>query len=153
MEWVGALKAIPADTPAEDRDSLRYSLSLDTHASSRGRVDRVLVHNLSATGLLIETALQLRFGDEIELELPRVDAQRAKVVWSSEGLHGCQFVTPLSDATVSASRLRSMPLWRSDDDVEDYREPGLSIRAKVGIVTGLAAVCWAAIIAAVLVVA
>lgn len=153
MEWVGALRTIPAD--GEERDSRRHSLSLGAQASSNGRVARVVVHNISATGLLIESPLKLNFGEEIEVELPRVEVQRASVVWFSEGFYGCQFTTPLSDATVSAARLRSMPLWHpqppeasADGDPEGQTaDPtALTLRQKAAVIVSLATACWGAII-------
>ena len=69
----------------------------------------VTVHNISATGLLLESRAPLTVGETIEVDLPENDAARAKVVWASEPMFGCQFETPLTPAALSAAQLRSTP--------------------------------------------
>ncbi len=155
MEWVGALKTEQA--MGNGRYTPRHSLSLVAQASSNGTDARVLIHNLSATGLLIESTLELALDEEIDVELPQSEIQHAKVVWQSDGFYGCQFTTSVSEAGISAARLRSMPLWQQQPAsplepvaVEDYapqlRDPSrLSIRRKLGIIAGLAGASWAVI--------
>jgi transcriptional regulator with XRE-family HTH domain len=74
-----------------------------------GEVTDVLVRNLSATGLLIETAAALQVGDEFEVDLPETPRAMAKVVWAGDSLFGCAFDRPLPDSAISAARLRSEP--------------------------------------------
>ena len=64
------------------------------------------VHNLSETGLLIETDVELSVGDSIEVGLPRAGLKSAKVVWTDDRLFGCSFAEEISTATVSAALLR-----------------------------------------------
>jgi DNA-binding transcriptional regulator YiaG len=86
----------------------RRALRLETHgyAASSGATS-VLVHNVSATGLLLESPVALDAGERIDIDLPHAGALPAKVVWTSGQLYGCQFDIPLSAATLSAAQLRS----------------------------------------------
>jgi transcriptional regulator with XRE-family HTH domain len=67
----------------------------------------VVIHNLSATGMLIETASELAIGQRILVALPEAPDQAATIVWRSEALAGCLFEQPLSRATLSAAQLRN----------------------------------------------
>lgn len=105
--------AIPAhfqetpETEGRPRDP-RRTLSLEVSgAMPSGAMADVLVHNISATGLLLESRVALDVGEKIEIDLPHAGATLAKVIWASEQLFGCQFHTPVSDATLSAAQLRS----------------------------------------------
>jgi transcriptional regulator with XRE-family HTH domain len=70
----------------------------------------VLIHNLSSTGLLLESASQLLVGDEIVVELPEAGTSTAKVVWASGQFFGCAFDQPLSAVALSAAQLRGEPV-------------------------------------------
>jgi transcriptional regulator with XRE-family HTH domain len=67
----------------------------------------VLVHNISATGLLLESEMPLGAGEKLEVVLPHVGACTASVVWDSGRLFGCRFEHPISPAALSAAQLRS----------------------------------------------
>src|SRR5690606_2697969 len=67
----------------------------------------MLVHNISETGLLLETQIDLAVGEKIDLALLRQQAATARVVWSSGALFGCRFDVPLSQSALSAARLQS----------------------------------------------
>src|SRR3546814_15903908 len=66
----------------------------------------VMIHNISATGLLIETGLTLGVGDRIEIGLPHAGATAIEVIWESGPLFGCRFGRPITPATPSAAQLR-----------------------------------------------
>lgn len=86
----------------------RRRLLLETQgALESGAATRVLVHNVSETGLLIETDTPLEIGDMIDVALPEAGSMRARVAWASDRLYGCAFEVPLSPATLSAAQLRS----------------------------------------------
>lgn len=86
----------------------RRRLRLETQgALASGAPAEVLVHNISETGLLLETPHELEIGETIEIDLPEAKAVRAQVVWASAQLYGCAFASPLSSATLSAAQLRS----------------------------------------------
>jgi transcriptional regulator with XRE-family HTH domain len=75
-------------------------------ALASGEATNVLVHNVSATGLLLESQVSLVKGDRIEIELPHAGATWSKIIWSSGAFYGCQFDTPISAAALSAAQLR-----------------------------------------------
>nr|NUR37125.1 PilZ domain-containing protein [Sphingomonas sp.] len=96
-------------TPAADRrSSARRQLRLDSSLKASG--DDVTIHDLSSTGMLIETAGALAPFDDLEIELPEAGTTHALVVWSSGAFYGCEFRDRLSQAVISASQLRSRPL-------------------------------------------
>ncbi|WP_443028828.1 PilZ domain-containing protein [Sphingopyxis sp. H053] len=67
----------------------------------------VQIHNISGTGLLLESDVKLATGDRIEIELPHAGDITAVVIWASGRLFGCQFEGPVSPATLSAVELKS----------------------------------------------
>ncbi|KHK93254.1 helix-turn-helix domain-containing protein [Novosphingobium malaysiense] len=86
----------------------RRRLLLETQgALESGVAAKVLVHNVSETGLLLETDNELEIGDTIDVALPEAGTMRAHVAWASDRLYGCAFEAPLSPATLSAAQLRS----------------------------------------------
>ena len=109
----------------------------------------VVIHNLSASGMLIETASELAVGQRIMVALPEAPDLAATVVWRSEALAGCRFDQPLSRSTLSAAQLRNPlpvdvdparragePEMLSDRLLRLRRERGLS-RAALSERTGL----------------
>ncbi len=89
--------------------SVRRQLRLQLHGTQAGGADvKVSVHNISATGLLLEGDAVLAVGDGIDIVLPHAGATRAKVIWASGTLYGCQFEAPISSATLSAAQLRAV---------------------------------------------
>jgi hypothetical protein len=126
-----------------------------------------LIHNLSRTGMLIETTDDLAVGETIQVELPHAGVLQAEVVWHSERLFGCQFHQAISKAAVSAALLRSPapvpgpaelpPLaeavapqdpspegWdRGDVDSAGVRR--LPARTRLMVIAGLSIACWAVV--------
>lgn len=97
--------------PAQvQRGSVRRRLRLDTvgKAAAKGSTP-VEIHDLSTSGMLIETSVELAAGEALEIELPRTGPQTAKVIWASGRFYGCRFAEPISPAAVSAALLRSRP--------------------------------------------
>lgn len=76
-------------------------------ALASGVETNVMVHNVSATGLLLESRCELAVGDRIEISLPYAGGTWARIIWSSGHLFGCQFDRSLSQAALSATLLRS----------------------------------------------
>lgn len=68
----------------------------------------VWVHNISASGLLIESDISLEIGQNIRLNMPEAGATDAHIVWGSENFYGCRFAQPLGRAALSAAKLRNM---------------------------------------------
>jgi transcriptional regulator with XRE-family HTH domain len=93
------------------RASARIRLNLDVAASARGEETRALIHDLSSSGVLIETDAALSLGSELIVALPEAGDVPAKVVWQSEKLFGCRFDRALGRAALGAAQLRN-PLPR-----------------------------------------
>lgn len=107
--------------PASDEriaERLRLNLTTDGMVESGSAVS-VLVHNLSATGMLIEMGLDLPLGQSVTVNLPENSAATATIVWRSNALYGCRFDHPLSQAVLSAAQLRN-PL------PSDFTSPALA---------------------------
>jgi transcriptional regulator with XRE-family HTH domain len=78
-------------------------------ASGSGTPMNVVVHDLSETGLLLQTSGQLSVGERIEVVLPHAGPTEANVVWASNEFFGCRFEKRISRATLSAAQLLSGP--------------------------------------------
>lgn len=90
----------------ERRSKQRRKLSLDSNIQT-GEI--VSIHDISATGMLIETDAELSGLDRLEINLPENGTTDAAVVWNSGRFYGCEFSKPLSPAKISAALLRSTP--------------------------------------------
>ena len=92
------------EAPRPDRRRLELKVS---GALPSGDAADVLIHNVSATGLLLETETALSEGERIDIDLPELGPTPATIVWSDEKFHGGHFDTPLSAGVLSALELRS----------------------------------------------
>jgi hypothetical protein len=100
----------PAEIGDERRRSARRALRLDTGSDTAGQgASHVTIHDLSLTGVLIETSTPLRSGETFEVDLPQAGSVEASVVWTSGEFYGCAFRDPISTAALSAALLRSPP--------------------------------------------
>ncbi|MFZ5743000.1 MAG: helix-turn-helix domain-containing protein [Pseudomonadota bacterium] len=97
----------PPGTTAEAR-AQRRNLRLEVTGELNGSRANVTVHNISESGLLVETAQPLAVGEWFNLTLPEAGAVEAEVIWVSGALHGCRFAAPISRAALSASQLRGV---------------------------------------------
>jgi transcriptional regulator with XRE-family HTH domain len=93
----------PAGAPRAPRRTLRLEAQGEL---ASGAAAGVLVHNISATGLLLETDAALAVGEVLEVDLPQAGATRTTVVWTSDRLFGCRFDAPISPGALSAAQLR-----------------------------------------------
>ncbi|GAY20990.1 helix-turn-helix domain-containing protein [Sphingobium fuliginis] len=99
------------------RDAQRLHIRIEASGElEEGDQARVTIHNLSASGILIETQATLAVGQKIKLALPETSAVPATVVWQSAPLYGCRFDHILSRAVLSAAQLRN-PLPSEIDPV------------------------------------
>lgn len=90
------------------RQSIRRNLRLETQGVSAAHgATEVLVHNISMSGLLLESRLPLAPNEEISIELPHAGTTAARVIWASGELYGCEFDVALSAGALSAVELRS----------------------------------------------
>ncbi len=88
---------------AAPRRDLRLSAS---GLTPDGEEANVTIHNISAAGLLIETALDLATGEQLALDLPEAGIVTAAVVWRSERLYGCAFEQAIGPAALAAAQLQ-----------------------------------------------
>jgi len=144
---------------ANRRFSPRRALKLQSVLAAEGEV--VTIHDISNTGLLLETKVRLVEGQRLDVDLPEIGFTQAEVVWSSERFFGCRFDTPVSKAAVSAALLRNpVP---SGDPVSEERawealgaalvspEPSaatdrLSFSNRMRVLMGASLGLWAAIL-------
>jgi transcriptional regulator with XRE-family HTH domain len=105
-----AIKAHLDQTTATggQRGARRRGLWLETSGFVPGLGEaNVTIHNISAAGLLLETALALTEGERLALDLPEAGAVTAVVVWRSERLYGCAFEQALGPAALAAAQLQA----------------------------------------------
>lgn len=87
----------------------RRRLLLETAGeSAAGELGAVMIHNVSASGLLLETTVALAPNETIEIDLPEAGITAARVVWSDSSFHGCRFDSAISAAALSAIELRAL---------------------------------------------
>jgi transcriptional regulator with XRE-family HTH domain len=93
---------------ATQRTAARRALQLETSGflAEGGAEANVTIHNISGTGLLIETALELAEGEVLAIDLPEAGLVGAAVVWRSERLYGCAFEAPIGPAALAAAQLQ-----------------------------------------------
>jgi transcriptional regulator with XRE-family HTH domain len=97
----------PRQQAGPSRDPRRI-LRLEAQGlTASGDSTRVLVHNISASGLLLESAASLAAGELIDIDLPHAGPTSARVMWVGGNFCGCQFDAPISAAALSAAQLRS----------------------------------------------
>ncbi len=116
---------LPVDPkrPRAARRQLRFESEGST---ARGETARVLIHNVSATGLLIESAVALAEAERIEIDLPHAGKTSAHVVWTSEHFYGCRFDTP-----VPTSALSALELYSQLTSAPDPGEPGDTLPVRI----------------------
>lgn len=90
---------------ANRRYIVRRPLKLPSVLTDLGA--ELTMHDISASGLLIETALELAEGQTLLIDIPERGSTAATVVWSSGQFFGCVFELSIPAAAVSAALLRS----------------------------------------------
>ncbi len=101
----GARDAGSVDARAAERRALRMEAS---GVLPGGFEANVLIHNLSAVGLLLETDIPLEKGERLVVDLPETGTLPVAIVWKSERLYGCAFEQALSQTAIAAVQLRSL---------------------------------------------
>lgn len=119
------------DDPTDDaRQSRAPRRLLRLHATGTlptGERAAVMVHNVSATGLLLECSTGLEVGEALEVELPQAGPVFAEIVWGSGALFGCRFDEPISEAILSAAQLRGVTGGGVGDVLAGADLPGLTL--------------------------
>lgn len=102
------LARLEEEGSSERRRSARRRLQLITQGATSSSPDiAVVIHDLSVSGLLVETFAPFSVGERVELDLPQSGAAEAVIVWNSGRFYGCKFVGPISTGAVSAALLLS----------------------------------------------
>jgi hypothetical protein len=155
--------AVHAISPLESenrRYASRRALRLKSAVSDSGI--EVVIHDLSPTGLLIETRQPLITGETLFVDLPERGPTAASVVWSSGNFHGCAFEQSIPSAAISAALLRSpasVPAGGADTGLDIHRlrelaadieaadpiDDRYSLRTRGLVFGGLLVVSWGAI--------
>jgi hypothetical protein len=138
------------------RTAARRTLSLGSVLATTGA--EVIIHDLSISGLLIETSGELSMGENLLVEVPERGPTAATVMWTSGRFFGCAFDKRLPVAAVSAALLRNPIIPRqeltpeaaapapvADIAIDDRYSP----RARILIMTGLALGAWVLVYAAI----
>jgi hypothetical protein len=107
---------LAASKAANRRFSPRRNLRLQSALAADG--ETVTIHDLSNTGLLLETHVHMSEGQRLDVDLPEIGFTQGEVVWASERFFGCRFDTPVSTAAVSAALLRN-PVMKGDRVSDD----------------------------------
>ena len=118
----------PSDSTANRRASARRTLRLQAIGTTSSQsAAEVTIHDLSLTGLLIETAADLASDERIDVELPEVGLTEARVVWSSGRFFGCKFQRPIPAAALSSATLRS-PAHSADENSDQVAKALLELQ-------------------------
>ena len=104
-----ALKPLEID---DGRIGARYRLLLSVAGQANDiSAFPVTLHNLSTTGLLIQTATPISAGTAITLALSEHEDAAATIVWSDGAFHGAVFEKPLGRGVLTAITARSKVVW------------------------------------------
>lgn len=92
------------ETSIDNRKRRRHALLLEAdgrgHETASGAV---FVHDISDTGLLIETTYALAIGEMIKINHPRAGVlMEAEIMWAAGQIYGCKFTRERTQAAFSA---------------------------------------------------
>jgi hypothetical protein len=97
----------------ENRGSKRRSIEVGFEARERADKSRVLILDLSKTGMRIQTSARFEIGESIGLDIPEAGPVSATIVREIhndfEGEFGAEFDEPITEAAVSAVLLAAPP--------------------------------------------
>lgn len=95
--------------PLERRGFERRRLQLRVLSYHSQGATNALIHDLSETGMRLETSVDLVKNDPITVHLPEAGPALARVIWARGCVFGCEFDQPVSRWVVSAALLKSDP--------------------------------------------
>jgi hypothetical protein len=96
----------------------RRTVRLDVSAQSATAESTIMIRNISRTGLLVETKAALSVGETFMLVLPEVGPAPARVKWQKGRRFGCEFLSPVTAAAISAALLKT-PFGAEDSAVAE----------------------------------
>ena len=91
--------ALLQDDRRSRRTDIRVAATID---AGPGRVYSVIVHNVSAHGVMAETGQQLVPGRPVTVVMTGLDKTAGRVAWIRDGHVGIAFAEPLSLDQISA---------------------------------------------------
>ncbi|HET9429202.1 MAG TPA: PilZ domain-containing protein [Allosphingosinicella sp.] len=95
---LGQLAILPM---TDGRTAERRIVNLAARLREPGaRIAVAEVQDLSVTGFMARTDMQLEPGNHVWLKLPGLEPQNCRVVWAEEGKAGFEFATPLHPSTL-----------------------------------------------------
>ena len=146
------------ETSIDNRRQRRHKLFLEVEARGSGSITgTVNVHDISDTGLLIETQSELGVGEMIEVNLPQAGLMEAEIVWAGGQIYGCRFTRQLTPAAISAARLGGRFSITNADDMLAQSAPNnistdglapnaaierMTLGARLWLIIGLALSLW-----------
>ena len=139
----------PLEFGTNRRYAPRRTLTLASVLQDSGA--SAVIHDLSVTGLSLETSDPLAVGEKLLVDLPLRGATCATVVWRDGSLFGCEFEESVSPAAISAALLRASPGDRdvsSDADgvSEQDLQPAMSVAQKMWLIIALSLASWALVL-------
>lgn len=121
------------DTALHSRATTRRALRLavQSHSPSVGE-QRVVLHNISRTGLLIEAPDgTLEAGDTLFIDVPEDGTIESVVVWESGRFFGCRFSSTISQAAMSGALLQAEPQAAERDETIVTNDMAISHAGKL----------------------
>ena len=150
---------LAASKAGNRRTSPRRTLRLESTLVLDG--EPVTIHDISNTGLLLETGFCLAEGQKLDIDLPEIGRTQATVVWASARYFGCRFNSPVPKAAISAALLRNpvRPVDHATNErawealgaqlasaKPDTDPAALSFAAKSRVILGASLALWAVIL-------
>lgn len=120
----------------DHRRKPRRKLKLVTEARNGDSALTATIEDLSRTGMLVHSAIEMSEGDTIDVELPQAGAVTARIVWTRGSFAGCEFVGMLPQSAVSASLLLS-PNFRSQGEAKTTLPGRRPQRDLTGLAVGM----------------
>ena len=96
-----------AGVDAERRSARRRTINLGSKPSGGCPIQRIVLLDLSTSGLRLHCFARLEVGEIVVVSLPHAGDVEAKIVWGNNDEYGARFVTPISTGAVSAAVLAS----------------------------------------------
>lgn len=112
-----------ADANVNRRRTARRALILDAVAhSGENEASEIVIHNLSQSGLLIESQADFAVGEIFYLHLPEIGATPAQVRRKDDNRYGCEFLAPVAKLVISAALLKSDFGMPEDDMAQIFEQ-------------------------------
>lgn len=97
----------PLASPNDMRSAERRVITFGFSINETGRNTRILVLNLSRSGMLLQTSADLDIGEKIQVEIPEAGPVNARIVRRTGNQFGAMFDNPITKAALSAVLLAS----------------------------------------------